>query len=141
MAVFLANREAVLSNPHPNGLLVMPADRVEDVVKDLGRFASIAVSFPGFTDGRGYTSARLLAERYNYTGELRAIGDVLMDQITLMQRCGVNAFVVTHPATRKALETGHLTTVNLFYQPVGTTEVPVGTRPFLRRAAKETETA
>ena len=142
VAVFLANREAVLNNPHPNGLLVMPADRVEDVALDLDRFASIAISFPGFTDGRGYTSARLVAERYNYTGEIRAIGDVLMDQITLMRRCGVNAFVVTHPATRKALETGHLTTVNLFYQPVGKTEVPVGTRPFLRRPVEtETETA
>ena len=139
-AVFLANRDAVLNNPHPNGLLIMPADKVEDVAKDLGRFASVAISFPGFTDGRGYTSARLVVERYNYTGEVRAIGDVLMDQLTLMRRCGVTTFVVTHPATRKALETGHLTTVNLFYQPVGKTEVPVGTRPFLRRPV-ETETA
>ena len=141
-AVFLANRDAVLNNPHPNGLLIMPADKVEDVAKDLGRFASVAISFPGFTDGRGYTSARLVVERYNYTGEVRAIGDVLMDQLTLMRRCGVTTFVVTHPATRKALETGHLTTVNLFYQPVGKTEVPVGTRPFLRRPVEtETETA
>jgi phosphoadenosine phosphosulfate reductase len=138
--VFLENREAVLANPHPNGLLVSPGDAVEDVTADLGRFASIAISFPGFTDGRGYTSARLLAERFKYQGELRAVGDVLMDQLTLMRRCGINAFVVTHPATRKVLETGNLTTVNLFYQPVGTTEVPVGTRPFLRRAA-ETEKA
>jgi phosphoadenosine phosphosulfate reductase len=138
--VFLENREAVLANPHPNGLLVMPADKVEDVAADLGRFASIAINFPGFTDGRGYSSARLLVERYKYKGEVRAVGDVLMDQITLMRRCGVNAFVVIHPATRKALESGHLTTVNLFYQPIGTTEVPVGTRPFLRKAA-ETETA
>jgi phosphoadenosine phosphosulfate reductase len=132
--VFLENREAVLGNPHPNGLLVMPADKVEAVAADLGRFASIAISFPGFTDGRGYSSARLIVERYKYQGEVRAIGDVLMDQITLMQRCGVNAFVVTHPATRHALESGQLTTVNLFYQPVGVTEVPVGTRPFLRKA-------
>ena len=134
--VFLANREAVLNNPHPNGLLVAPADHVEDVAADLGRFASIAISFPGFTDGRGYSSARLVVERYRFAGEVRAIGDVLMDQVPLMRRCGINAFVVTHPATRKALETGHLTTVNLFYQPVGTTEVPAGTRPFLRRAAE-----
>jgi phosphoadenosine phosphosulfate reductase len=140
--VFLEHREAVLANPHPNGLLVVPGDKVEAVAADLGRFASVAVSFPAFGDGRGYTSARLLVERYKYQGELRAIGDVLMDQLTLMRRCGFNAFVVTHPATRKALETGQLTTVNLFYQPVGTTEVPVGTRPFLRRAAEvETEPA
>jgi len=136
--VFLANREAVLSNPHPNGLLVMPKDRVEDVAADLGKFVSIAVSFPGFTDGRGYTSARLLSERYGYAGELRAVGDVLTDQLTLMHRCGVNAFVVTNPGARKALETGQFKTVNLFYQPIGSTEVPVGTRPFLRRPAKET---
>jgi len=115
---------------------VAPADHVEDVAADLGRFASIAISFPGFTDGRGYSSARLVVERYRFAGEVRAIGDVLMDQVPLMRRCGINAFVVTHPATRKALETGHLTTVNLFYQPVGTTEVPAGTRPFLRRAAE-----
>jgi phosphoadenosine phosphosulfate reductase len=134
--VFLANREAVLANPHPNGLLVAPADQVEDIAADLPRFHSIAIAFPGFTDGRGYSSARLLVERYKYKGEVRAVGDVLMDQITLMHRCGVNAFVVTHAATRKALETGRLTTVNLFYQPVGATEVPAGTRPFLRRAAE-----
>ncbi|MEO6395724.1 MAG: phosphoadenylyl-sulfate reductase [Devosia sp.] len=137
--VFLANRDAVLANPHPLGLLISPGDKVEDVAGDLGRFASIAINFPAFSDGRGYSSARLLTERHKYQGELRAVGDVLMDQVPLMRRCGIVAFVVTHPATRKALETGQLTTVNLFYQPVGVTEVPVGTRPFLRRAA-ETET-
>ncbi|RYE08803.1 MAG: phosphoadenylyl-sulfate reductase [Hyphomicrobiales bacterium] len=138
--VYLENRDAVLANPHPNGLLIAPADKVETLANDLGRFASIAISFPAFGDGRGYSSARLLVERYKYQGELRAVGDVLMDQVPLMRRCGIEAFVVTHQATRKALESGQLTTVNLFYQPVGVTEVPVGTRPFLRRAA-ETETA
>jgi phosphoadenosine phosphosulfate reductase len=136
--LFLENRDAVLANPHPLGLIVSPGDKVEDVAGDLERFASIAINFPAFNDGRGYSSARLIAERYKYQGELRAVGDVLMDQVPLMRRCGITAFVVIHPATRKALETGQLTTVNLFYQPVGVTEVPVGTRPFLRRAA-ETE--
>jgi phosphoadenosine phosphosulfate reductase len=138
--VFLEHRDEILANPHPLGLLVSPGDKVEDIAADLARFASVAISFPAFGDGRGYSSARLLGERYGYKGELRAVGDVLMDQVPLMRRCGINAFVVTHPATRKALESGQLTTVNLFYQPVGVTEVPVGTRPFLRRAA-ETETA
>ena len=134
LPVFLANREAVLANPHPLGLLVAPADRVEDVAGDLSRFASIAVLFPAFTDGRGYTSARLLSERLGYRGEIRATGDVLADQIALMRRCGINAFVVTNGPTRKALENGALATVDIFYQPVGAAEVPVGTRPFLRRA-------
>jgi phosphoadenosine phosphosulfate reductase len=137
LKVFLENRDAVLANPHPVGLLISPGDRVEDVVADLGRFASIAVSFPGFTDGRGYSTARLLSERYNYQGELRAVGDVLHDQVSHMFRCGITALVVKHEATKKALEEGKLATVEVFYQPVGKTEVPLGTRPFLRRRAVE----
>lgn len=136
LPVFLANREAVLANPHPVGLLVNPADNVELVKDDLHRFASVAINFPAFTDGRGYSSARLVAERYNYQGELRAVGDVLADQIPLMRRCGITTFAVKHEPTKKALAEGKLATVDLFYQPVGKTEVPVGTRPFLRRAVE-----
>lgn len=136
LPVFLANREAVLANPHPLGLLVSPGDNIELVRADLGRFVSVAINFPGYTDGRGYSSARLLAERYNYAGEIRAVGDVLADQIQLMRRCGITAFVAKHEPTRKALAEGKLATVDLFYQPVGKTEIPVGTRPFLRRAVE-----
>jgi phosphoadenosine phosphosulfate reductase len=133
VAMFLSNRAAFLANPHPLGLLVSPGDKVESVTDDLGRFASVAINFPAFNDGRGYSSARLVSERYGFAGELRAVGDVLQDQIPLMRRCGITAFVVKHPATRKALEEGRLAGVDLFYQPVGKTEIPVGTRPFLRR--------
>jgi phosphoadenosine phosphosulfate reductase len=136
LAVFLENRDAVLANPHPVGLLVSPGDNVELVQGDLDRFPSIAINFPAYTDGRGYSSARLLTERYGYKGELRAVGDVLHDQIQLMRRCGITAFVVKHEPTKKALEESKLATVDIFYQPVGLTEVPVGTRPFLRRAVE-----
>ncbi|HVY50825.1 MAG TPA: phosphoadenylyl-sulfate reductase [Devosia sp.] len=136
LKVFVANRDAVRANPHPIGLMIEADDAIEDVAGELDRFASVAVDFPKFSDGRGYTTARLATERYHYKGELRATGDVLMDQIPLMRRCGINAFVVVHPATRKALETGTLVTVNRYYQPIGPTEVPVGTRPFLRRPAE-----
>jgi phosphoadenosine phosphosulfate reductase len=135
LAVFLANRDAFLANPHPLGLLVVPGDRIEDVEADLGRFASIAIKFPAFSDGRGYSTARLLSERFRYSGEIRAVGDVLQDQIPLMRRCGINALVVTHEPTRAALLENRLPEVAIFYQPVGTTEVPVGTRPFLRRVS------
>jgi phosphoadenosine phosphosulfate reductase len=137
LKVFAANRGAFLDNPHPLGLLVMPGDAIEDVRADLSRFASVAIQFPSFTDGRGYTTARLLTERFGYHGEVRAIGDVVQDQIPLMRRCGVNAFVVVHPPTRKALELGKLPDVRLSCQPVGR----VGTRPFLRRPARQTEPA
>jgi phosphoadenosine phosphosulfate reductase len=135
LPVFLANRDALLANPHPLGLLVVPGDRIEDVETDLGRFASIAIKFPAFSDGRGYSTARLLAERYKYAGEIRAVGDVLQDQIPHMRRCGFNALVVTHEPSREALIENRLPEVALFYQPVGVTEVPVGTRPFLRRVS------
>jgi phosphoadenosine phosphosulfate reductase len=135
LPTFLANREAFLANPHPLGLLVVPGDRIEDVEADLGRFASIAIKFPAFSDGRGYSTARLLSERFNYAGEIRAVGDVLQDQIPLMRRCGITALVVTHEPTRAALIENRLPEVALFYQPIGTTEIPVGTRPFLRRVS------
>ncbi|SHF08131.1 phosphoadenylyl-sulfate reductase [Devosia limi] len=134
LPVFLESRDAVLANPHPMGLLVSPGDAIESVEADLGRFASIAIKFPAFSDGRGYSTARLLAERYHYANEIRAVGDVLQDQIPLMRRCGINALVVTHEPTRQALVENRLPEVALFYQPVGVTEVPVGTRPYLRRA-------
>jgi phosphoadenosine phosphosulfate reductase len=136
LPVFIENRDAILANPHPLGLLVSPGDNVELVQGDLGRFASVAINFPAFGDGRGYSSSRLLAERYGYKGELRAVGDVLHDQISHMRRCGMTAFVVKHEPTRKALEAGKLALVDIFYQPVGLTEVPLGTRPFLRRAVE-----
>ncbi|MNV97809.1 hypothetical protein D3C71_1929740 [compost metagenome] len=101
----------------------------------MSRFASIAVAFPAFSDGRGYSTARLLVERLNYAGEIRAVGDVLQDQIPHMRRCGFNALVVTHAPTREALIDNRLPEMALFYQPVGRTEVPLGTRPFLRRVS------
>lgn len=136
LPVFMENREAFLASPHPLGLLVVPGDRVEDAAGDLGRFASIAVAFPAFTDGRGYSTARLVRERLGYGGELRAVGDVLHDQIPFMWRCGFDALVVSHAPTRKALEEKRIAAVSVFTQPLGTAaEVPAGTRPFLRRAA------
>ncbi|WP_166268272.1 DUF934 domain-containing protein [Marinobacter caseinilyticus] len=62
-----------------------------DSVNDL---PIIAVNFPKFTDGRGYSSARLLRERYGYKNELRAIGDVLLDQLQFMKRCGFDSYAL-----------------------------------------------
>jgi len=53
----------------------------------------ITIHFPAFTDGRGFSSARLLRERYGFTGELRAVGAFMRDQLTFLRRCGINAFV------------------------------------------------
>lgn len=60
--------------------------------EDTARLPLIAVNFPVFTDGRGFTSARLLRERFGFSGELRAVGYFLAEQVCYLHRCGVNAF-------------------------------------------------
>jgi uncharacterized protein (DUF934 family) len=64
------------------------------VADRLGSAARVEVNFPHFADGRGYSIARLLRERYGYEGELRAVGDVLRDQIFYLSRCGFDAFLL-----------------------------------------------
>ena len=66
LKVFVEHREVFLKNPHPLGLRLEPSDAVETLAGDLGRFASIAIAFPAFTDGRGYSTARLLIERFGF---------------------------------------------------------------------------
>lgn len=133
LPIFRDHRAIFAASPHPIGLRLDPGDAIEDVAEDLGVFSSIAIAFPAFTDGRGYSTARLARERYGFDGEIRAVGDVLIDQVPFMRRCGISAFSVTNPATRTALEEGRMAEVGLYYQPTGAKEVPVGTRPFLRR--------
>ncbi|KJK03517.1 oxidoreductase [Pseudomonas sp. 21] len=66
----------------------------EAIAGDLDHFKVIAVNFPAFTDGRGFSTARLLRERFGYKGEVRAIGDVLRDQLFFMQSCGFDAYAI-----------------------------------------------
>ncbi|MBD9678759.1 DUF934 domain-containing protein [Pseudomonas sp. PDM18] len=66
----------------------------EAIAGDLDNFRVIAVNFPAFTDGRGFSTARLLRERFGYKGEVRAIGDVLRDQLFFMQSCGFDAYAI-----------------------------------------------
>ncbi|GAA3913793.1 DUF934 domain-containing protein [Litoribacillus peritrichatus] len=68
-----------------------PAELLKEIADEV---AFLAVNFPKFADGRGYSYARLIRERFNYTGELRAIGDVLLDQLHFMARCGFDSFAV-----------------------------------------------
>jgi uncharacterized protein (DUF934 family) len=76
----------------PLGLLLSPGDNVERLASDLDRFALIAAQFTGPGEGRGYSQGRLLRERWNFTGELRATGYVRRDQLFFLARCGFNSF-------------------------------------------------
>jgi uncharacterized protein (DUF934 family) len=74
------------------GVWIASSERPEVLKDDLAKLPVIAVDFPKFADGRGYSIAYNLRARLGYTGELRAIGDVLRDQLFYMQRVGFNAF-------------------------------------------------
>jgi uncharacterized protein (DUF934 family) len=65
---------------------------IEQIIEPLLNLPLIAINFPKFADGRGFSAARLIKERYNYSGELRAIGGFIRDQLYLLNRCGFNAF-------------------------------------------------
>lgn len=75
------------------GVLLKSDERPEQIPA-LERAPLIAIEFPKFVDGRGYSSARLLRERFRYQGELRAVGDVLHDQLFYMSRVGFNSFAL-----------------------------------------------
>ena len=71
-------------------------ENVNDIGSDLRQFTLIALNFPVFSDGRSYTNARELRQHLNYEGEIRAIGDVLRDQMFYMARCGFDSFEIRH---------------------------------------------
>ena len=93
-AVWQARKTEIISCHKRIGLLIQPDERVEDLAADLDYFIVIAVNFPKFVDGRGYSTASLLRQRYKYQGELRAVGDVLHDQLFYMQRVGFDSYAL-----------------------------------------------
>jgi uncharacterized protein (DUF934 family) len=94
LAQWLAEREQLIAEGAPVGVLLEPADDPATLAADLPRLHAIAVHFPAFADGRGYSIARLLRERHAWTGELRAVGDVLRDQLFYLARCGFDTFAL-----------------------------------------------
>ena len=82
------------ASPALQAIWISPDDDFESHARRLGQLALIAVDFPSFRDGRGYSIGYLLRTRYGWQGELRAIGDVLRDQLNYMRRCGFDAFAV-----------------------------------------------
>ena len=90
---FQAEGDALLSsNSRRVGVRIEPNEEIEALAYDLPRIPVVALAFPKYRDGRAYTSARLLRERFNYEGEVRAVGDVLQEQAGFMVHCGFDAF-------------------------------------------------
>ena len=78
-----------------SGVLLGPGDDPQAIANQLQDISVVAVEFPQFTDGRGYSIARLLRERHGYKGEIRAVGEVLRDNLFYLSRCGFDGFVLS----------------------------------------------
>ena len=91
LKVWQAQKETLAARPEI-GVWLQSDERPEELKGELDKFSVVAVNFPKFTDGRGYSVARMLRERHAFTGELRAVGWVLRDNLLYMERCGFDAF-------------------------------------------------
>jgi uncharacterized protein (DUF934 family) len=96
LTLWLQRREDLLPRAEKGtlGAWIDASEGPEALAADVERFPLIAVNFPKFGDGRGYSIARLVRERYGFKGELRAIGDVLHDHLFFMSQCGFDAFAL-----------------------------------------------
>jgi uncharacterized protein (DUF934 family) len=135
---WLAEREALSARTAPVGVALEAGADAQAHLADLAGRPLVALGFAKFADGRAFSYARLLRDRHGFRGELRATGDVLIDEIPLMLRCGFDSFDVTNAPTLHALESGRLPGSPLHYQPASARdEVAEGTRPWLRVSTAE----
>ena len=95
--------DAFLDQSNAAAVRVEPGDDARELIPHLERLDLVEVNFPSFGDGRGYSSARILREA-GYDGELRAVGDVLVDQLAYMRRCGFDAFDPDAPLDAEDVE-------------------------------------
>lgn len=115
--------DAFLEQSNANAVRIEPGDDARALLPHLDRLALIEVNFPSFGDGRGYSSARILREA-GYAGELRAVGDVLVDQVAYMRRCGFDAFEPDQPLDEGDLEAA-LSRWPEVYQPAADAKRPI----------------
>ena len=94
LALWRSQRETLLARPGRLGIWLGSDDEPGAIADDLRLFGIVAVDFPRFGDGRGYSTARLLRERFGWKGELRAIGDIFRDQLFYLSSCGFNSFAL-----------------------------------------------
>ena len=121
------------------GVRLEASEMIDAILPDLDRLSLIALAFPKFGDGRAFSKAAMLRGQHAFKGEIRAVGDVLWDQLQLMRRCGFDAFAIENEPTIRALEAGKSPFMTEFYQPGhGGTERPADTRrPWAWRAVAD----
>lgn len=129
VAVWQAQKDS-LQNRADIGVWLDSDEGAELIGADANRFAVIGVNFPLFMDGRSFSTARLLRERYGFTGELRAVGNFMRDQLCYLRRCGVNAFAFADPDANLDEAVKSLSDLQEYYQAAVDQPLPL----FRRRA-------
>ncbi len=113
-----AERAALLARGTPLGIRLHSDQSPDVIAADVAHFAVVALEFPKFRDGRAYSYARLLRERYAFKGELRAVGEVLLEQLFFMIRVGFDAFELSSAEPLRDYQTA-LADFSVWYQPTG----------------------
>ncbi len=135
LSYWLTNKQH-LQNPESIGVWLDAEEEPEALVADIASLQHIAINFPTFMDGRGFSIARLIRERYQFSGELRAIGHIVPDQLFYLSRCGFDAFCLDALSLNTAVEEDHkledyLATFSVTYQACVNEQQPL----FRRRQA------
>lgn len=109
-------RDALVGRDEPVGICLKSDEKPAEIEDDLEHLSVVALEFPAFRDGRAYSYARLLRERYGYAGELRAVGDVLLEQLHFMHRVGFDAFSISAEDAVRDWEIA-AADISVWYQP------------------------
>ena len=133
-ARFLADADEILRRDAPTGVEWPNNRAVAELEPYLDRLAVVVLAFPNFKDGRGYSQARQLRERYGFAGELRAAGQILRDQFLFLVRAGFDALEVKKSADAEVFAAA-LARYSVFYQPAGDSRVAAPQRRLARMAA------
>ncbi len=116
LARFIKERETLLARNAPIGVRLKADETPEGLGPDLARLSVVAIEFPKFADGRGFSWARMLRTRLGYAGEVRAVGDYIYDQIAYLVRVGFDSFDPSHPLSAEDFNRALAEMTNV-YQP------------------------
>ncbi len=92
LAYWKARRDELMATGNRIAVCINGDDELDDIVPELDKLELLAIEFPVFRDGRGYSMARALRQRHNFQGDIRAVGEVLRDQLYFMQRVGISSY-------------------------------------------------
>ncbi len=130
-ARFLADADDILRREAPTGVLWPNNQNAAELAAYLDRLGLIALAFPNFKDGRAYSQARLLRERFGFRGELRATGQILRDQFLFLVRAGFDTLDVVKEPDAAAFAAA-MARYSVFYQPAGDGRLPAARRRLSR---------